>query len=526
MPEDAALRALTLNGAKMLHLEDRVGSPAKGKDADFVVLSGPPFSVYTMVLESYIDGVKVFDRSKPSDWAYQAGGFALGDPKRLPPPVDPPTPQGEAAVPAAPKDAPAFEGTPKRFAVLAGRIHTVSDRDFTNGVILVEDGKIKAVGRRNEVAVPPGIPVLTAAEVTPGLIDAHSVVGLSGAFNLTADQDQDEASDPNQADCRVLDGFNPNEPLLEFLRREGVTTIHAVPGRVNVISGQTGVFRTSGLTAEAMTLRFPAGLLVNLGEVPKQAYPNKQPTTRMGEAALVRSAFIQAQNYARKRAEAKDENKRPGDNPKLDALGLALDRKVPVFFSAHRADDLQTGLRLAKEFNLEARLDLATEAYLLADELGEARVPVVVHPTMQRAGGSMETLNSQLCNAAVLADHKVPFCIGTGFEGYVPKTRVLRHEAATAMAYGLGRERALAAVTRYPARLLGLEDSLGSIEPGKVADLVLYDGDPFEHATHVTYTIQEGRVVWDRAEYLRTPFARRALPLTTGGGVGCCLGQW
>ena len=166
-----------------------------------------------------------------------------------------------------------------------------------------------------------------------------------------------------------------------------------------------------------------------------------------------------------------------------------------MIFAAHRADDLETGLRLAKEFDLTARLDLATEGYLMADVIAEAEVPVVVHPTMQRAGSSMETFNSHLCNAAVLADHKIPLAIGTGFEGYVPKTRVLRYEAAMAMVNGLGRERALAAITLDAARILGVDDRVGSIEPGKVADLVLYDGDPFEHATHVTYTIQDGRVV-------------------------------
>ena len=176
--------------------------------------------------------------------------------------------------------------------------------------------------------------------------------------------------------------------------------------------------------------------------------------------------------------------------------------------------------------DLRSRLDLATEGYLMADAIAASKVPVVVHPTMQRAGSSMETLNSQLCNATVLADHKIPLAIGTGFEGYVPKTRVLRYEAAMALVNGLGRERALSAVTLDAARILGVDDRVGSIEPGKAADLVLYDGDPFEHTSHVLYTIQEGRVVWDRAEYLKLPFARRALPLTTGGGVGCCMGQW
>jgi imidazolonepropionase-like amidohydrolase len=526
MSEDAALRALTINPARMMHLEDRLGSLQAGKDADFVVLSGPPFSVYTHVLQTWIDGVCVFDRARQEDWAYQAGGFALGDRKRLPAApaeVRPPAVPKEA--PARPQDAATFAGSPERFAVLAGVVYTAGRGTIRDALVLVEKGKIKAVGPQDKIELPPGTPLLTAVAVTPGLIDAHSVIGLTGATNTPADQDQDEQTDPNQADLRVLDGFNPGEPLLEYLCRQGVTVVHAVPGRTNVIAGQTGIFRTHGRTAEGMALRFPAGLLVNLGEVPKQTYPNRQPTTRMGTAALVRSAFSQARDHARKRAAAKDD-KRPAPNPRLEALALALEGKVPVIFAAHRADDLATALRLAREFDLKARLDLATEGYLMADVLQAAHVPVVVHPTMQRAGASMETCHSHLCNAAVLAAGGVPLAIGTGFEGYVPKTRVLRHEAAMAMAYGLPAERALAAVTLEAARILGIDGQRGSLEPGKAADLVLYDGDPFEHATHVTHTVLDGRVVWDRAEYLKTPYARRALPLAGGGGVGCCLGQW
>jgi len=525
MSEDAALRALTLHGAQMLHLDDRLGSLEKGKDADFVVLSGSPFSVYTQVLQTYIDGKCVFDRGKQQDWSYQTGGFALSDRDRLPkcPPAVKPSPVVET--PLRRLEHKPWRVNAARFAILAGRIHTVSNGTIDNGVVLVEDGKIKAAGPAFDVKVPDGWPVLTAAVVTPGLIDAHTVVGLSGAANVGADQDQDEISDPNQADLRVLDSFNPREPLLAFLCREGVTVVHAVPGRANVIAGQTGIFRTSGRTAERMTLSFPAGLLVNLGEVPKSSYPNRQPTTRMGTAALLRKALAQAQNHARKAAAAKDADKHPPYNPKLEALGLALDGKVPIIFAAHRADDLCTALRLAKEFKLKPRLDMVTEGYLIADRLAEAKTPVVVHPTMQRPG-SMETYHSHLCNAAVLADRKIPLAIGTGFEAYVPKTRVLRHEAAMAMVNGLGYDRALRAITLDAARILGIDEQRGSIEKGKIADLALFDGDPFEHATHVTHTLIEGRVVYDRGEYLQLPFARRALPLTGGGGVGCCLGIW
>src|SRR5207247_730563 len=176
----------------------------------------------------------------------------------------------------------------------------------------------------------------TAAVVTPGLIDAHSVVGLSGALNFKkADQDQDEMSDPNQADLHVMDSFNPQEPLLQFIREHGVTVVHAMPGRANVIAGQTGIFRTYGRTADQMKIRFPAGMLVNLGEIPKSSYPGRLPNTRMGTASVVRTAFTQAQAHLKKRQAAKDEpSKLPTPNLKLDALEPVLEGKLPEILRA------------------------------------------------------------------------------------------------------------------------------------------------------------------------------------------------
>jgi imidazolonepropionase-like amidohydrolase len=513
MSEAAALKALTLTPATMLHMDKHVGSLEAGKDADFAILSGAPFSVYTQVLETFIDGTQVFERKR--DWPYQAGGFAVADKARLPKMPEPMASNVKPQFGWGPT--PAQPGIPAegKFVILAERVRTVSAGTIEGCVIVVENGKIKAVGKKADVAIPADAKQIRASDVTPGLIDAHSCVGLTGALNIPADQDQDEASDPNQADLRALDGFNPDEPLLEFLRQNGVTVIHAMPGRVNVIAGQTGVFRTAGKTAPQMALKFPAGLLVNLGETPKSTYPAKGPLTRMAVANLVRTAFMQAR-------EATDDKK--PRNAKVDALKPFVRGELPVYFSAHRADDILTGMRLADEFKLKQVLDLATEAYLIADRVAESKAPVVLHPTMQRAGSSMETLNSQVANAAALADHGIAITIGTGYEGYVPKTRVLRFEAAMAAANGLGRERALKAVTLDAAKLLGIADRFGSIEVGKAADLVLYDGDPFEHATHVTHTLIDGQIVWDRAEYLKLPYARRVLPLLGGGGGGCCLG--
>jgi len=519
MSEAAALRALTITPAKLLHLDHRVGSLEKGKDADFVILSGAPFSTYTHVLETFIEGKRVFDAADPAQTGYRDGGFALPEKERVRMPMLAERIRREQG----PEPKRAFNGSGDEgktmLAITADFVHTASDRGtIRDGVVIVKDGEILFVGSKAAVTLKD-VRTVTAKHVTPGLIDSFAMSGLSGAWNIPADQDQDELSDPNQADLRAMDGFNPHEPLLEFLRANGITIVHASPGRANAIAGQSGVFRTEGNTAEACALKSPGAILVNLGEVPKESYRGKGPLTRMGVAALVRKAFSDADAYRTKAAAPK--------NAKHDALVPALEGKVPVYFAAHRADDISTALRLAAEFKLKPVIALGAEAYRMAEELKKARVAVVVHPTMQRAASSMETLHAFTGNAAKLAEAGVPFTICTGFEGYVPKTRVLRHEAAMASANGLGPERALRAVTIDAAKLLGVDAKHGSIEKGKVADLVLYDGDPFEHATHVTRTLMKGETVFNREDYLKLPFERRILPLLGGGGgTGCCLGLW
>jgi imidazolonepropionase-like amidohydrolase len=521
LSEELALQAITSSAAKALHLDQRVGSLEPGKDADFVILSGAPFSIYTRVLETYVDGNKVFDAADERLRLYQTGGFAVAD-RALLPPIAPPLKAPPAVeAPALPAGSAKPTATSRELVVLAGRLHTVAKGTIADGAILVRDGKIVSAGPRKELEIPAGAPIVSAVAVSPGLIDAHSVVPLTGELNITADQDADETSDPNQADARVQDAFNPNEPLLRFLLERGITVVHACPGRANVLAGQTGVFRTHGRTAESMTVRFPQAVLVNLGEQPKQTYKGHKPATRMGTAALIRTAFTDAVNFARKKREAKDEASQPDRNIKHEVLALALEKKVQTMFCAQRADDVLTALRLTNEFGLDGVLALAAEGYLVADRIAAAHVPVIAHPTMQRVG-DMETYNSILGNAATLADRGIRVAIGSGFEGYVPKTRVVRYEAGIAMVYGLGFERALQAVTLDAARILNVDDRYGSVEPGKVADLVLYDGDPFEHATHVTHVFVDGRLVYDRAQRPAIPLAQRALFVSPE--IPCCLG--
>ena len=500
LSEDLALKAITLWPAEMMHLDRQLGSIDPGKDADFVVLSGRPFSVYTQVLETYIDGVKVFDRAT-RDANYAIGGFALPDAATRPKPAPPATPLGKIATPDAAEKAAAAASNTNRLAIRAGRIDTAADDAFRDGLVVIEGGRIAFVGKPDGFELPDGTPVLRAAVVTPGLIDAHTVVGVSGILNTPADQDQDEMSDPNQADARVLDSFNPEEPLLRFALEHGVTVVQACPGRANVIAGQAGIFRTHGRTVGDMTVRFPSAIVFNLGEIPKRSYPGKAPGTRMATAALIRNALTAAANYKLKQAAAKPDA--PTERQlKHEALGLLLDKKIPAIFSAHRADDIETSLRLVQEFQLTGVLDLATEGYLIADAIARAKVPVLAHPTMQRVS-SPETFHSTLTNAAALADRGILVAVTSSFEGYVPKTRAPLYEAAVAAVNGLGYDRAIRSITIDAARILGIDRDFGSLERAKFGDVVLFDGDPFEYTTHVTHVIVGGRLVYDRAAELK-----------------------
>jgi imidazolonepropionase-like amidohydrolase len=395
--------------------------------------------------------------------------------------------QGESVADASP------------IAVEAERIHTVSGDLIENGVVLIENGRITAVGPADRVRIPSDAERLSARVVTPGLIDVHSSAGLSGLYNVPADQDHDESTSPNQAALRALDGFNPAEPLLRYLLENGVTMIQTGPGVANPIAGQMGIFRTHGESADEMTIRFPSAMLFNLGEPPKSTYGSKRqfPSTRMGTAALIRKALQEASEYDRRLSAKPGNGKKPDRDLEKEALVPVIKGELPAVFTANREDDILTALRIAAEFDLTAELSGAAEGYLVAEEIRRAGVPVFVGPIMQRVR-SPETLNASYENALFLSRAEIPIAIRSGNESYVPKTRVLVFEAAIAAANGLGQESALRAVTLGAAEALGVDEEFGSIEKGKTADLVLFDGDPFEYATRVDGVVVQGTIVYRR----------------------------
>jgi imidazolonepropionase-like amidohydrolase len=421
-------------------------------------------------------------------------------------------------------------------AVRAELLHTMAGPPIQDGVVLVRGGKIVAVGPAASVRIPEGIEILTAKVATPGLVDAHSVVGLSGYMNQPHDQDQLDRGAPVQPHLRAVDGYNPDEELVGWLRSLGVTTVHTGHGPGALVSGQTMVAKTWGRTADAAAIVPRAMIAANLG--PGALSAEKGPGTRPRQMALLRAALLAArtakpdkprgrtaggegesrsgreneenaaetakpdnlpadtdrrEGEARGGTKAERENEEKAEKLEAQVWRAVLARQVPLLVTANRAQDIMSALRLKREFGIDLVIDGGAESYLLLDELREAKVTVILHPTMQRHYGDLE--NASFTTAARLRAAGIPFALQSGFEEYVPKTRVVLWEAGFAAAHGLAPEDALRAITIDAARATGVADRLGSLEPGKDGDLALFDADPLEYTSHVTAVVIGGEVV-------------------------------
>jgi imidazolonepropionase-like amidohydrolase len=382
-------------------------------------------------------------------------------------------------------------------AVRAKTVHTMAGAPIDDGTIVIQGGKITAIGRADQIAVPQGFRLLQAAVATPGLIDAHSTVGFSGILNSPHDQDQLERSTPIQPELRAIDAYNAQEDLIEWVRSFGVTTVHAGHAPGELMSGQTLIAKTAGNTANVAVFVEARAVATTIGPA-AQKLLGKSPGTRAKTIAMLRTELIKAREYQdkQKRATAAgDKGEPPPRDLRLEALGRVLSGEQPLLVTTHRAQDIASALRLAKEFNIKIWLDGAAEAYLLVDDIKAAGVPVIIHPTMQRSIGDAENLSFETASKLVAAG--VPLALQSGYEAYVPKTRVVLFEAALAAANGLSFEQALRAITIDAARILGIDKRVGSLEVGKDGDVALYDGDPFEYTSHCVGTVVEGRVVSD-----------------------------
>jgi len=373
-----------------------------------------------------------------------------------------------------------------QIAVTADTVYTMAGDPIVDGVVLMNGRTIEAVGSSAEISIPDGYRTVDATVVTPGLIDARSTVGLSGIYNVESDQMQLETSAPMQPELRAIDAYNAREELVSWVRSLGVTTVHTGHGPGAVISGQTMIVKTNGRTIDEAVVDSTAMLAMTIGPSVSQNF--ESPGTRAKAVAMLRQKLIEAQRYR----EEQSGDTSPARDLGMEVLVDVLEGNVPALVTAHRARDIMTALRLQEEFGFELVLDGAAEAYLVTEQVRAAGVPVIVHPPMIRTYGAAE--NAAFTTPGVLHAAGIPIAFQSGYEAYVPKTRVALFEAAVAVGNGLPRDAALRALTIDAAELLGLSDEIGSIEEGKHADLVLYSGDPFEYTTQVCTVIIDGRI--------------------------------
>lgn len=381
-----------------------------------------------------------------------------------------------------------------QIAVKADTIYTVTKGIIKNGIILIKNGKIEKAG--TDITIPKNYTVYQAKVVTPGLVDARSEVGLSGPLNFKADQDQVEKSAPIQPDLRAIDAYNPDDKLVEYLRNNGVTTLHTGHGEGALVSGQTMIVKTKPGLIDAVTIKPLSMLAMTIGANVEANFTS--PGTKGKQIAMLRTELLKTQQYLAKQKD-KDSSKHLATDLNMEMLGQLLKGEIKGLMSANRATDIISAIRLSKEFGFKLVLEGAAEAYRVIDEIKSSGAEVIVHPTMARYGGDMQNLTME--NAAILTKAGITVSIESGYEAYVPKTRVILFEAAAAVGRGsLPYDEALKAITINPAKLLGIADRVGSIEPGKDADLVLYTGDPFEYVTKVCQVIIDGKLVADNCK--------------------------
>lgn len=382
-------------------------------------------------------------------------------------------------------------------ALRGGRIVTVSGGIIEGGTLLIRDGLIVSVGKDAPVAA--GIKTLdvTGKTVLPGFIDGFTTLGTGEIPSFGSEED--EAVDPVAPQLRVIDGINPDSRFIPRARNEGVTAALSAPGEGNLISGRSALIRLVEGSLEQMVLRFPVGVHVTIGEAPKQRYgpKGKAPGTRMGEIALLRQTLLDAQQYSERKAAAARKPAEGGESKasvptdlRLEALLPALAGSLPLIVSADKRDDILAAIRVADEYRLKMILSHGSEAHRVADVLAARSIPVILGPASQ-GGRRMETLGARDDSAVLLHRAGVKVAFQSGAHGNAGD---LLAQARAAVALGLPAEEAAKALTLYPAQILGAADRLGSLEAGKIGDVVVFDGDPLRGLAPLSLVIIGGRI--------------------------------
>lgn len=376
------------------------------------------------------------------------------------------------------------------------KIYTMAGNVMDQGSILVENGKIKEIGQ--DIVAPFDAEVIDAEGklALPGMIDAHCHLGMWEDAIGFEGSDGNEMTDPITPHLRGIDGINPMDRTFKEAYEGGITTVATGPGSANVIGGQFACIKTYGRRIDDMILMEPAAMKVAFGENPKRVYDAKKtmPMTRMATAALLRETLMKAKEYYNKKQAGKeDPSKAPAVDMKLEALIDVLEGKIPLKAHAHRADDIFTSIRIAKEFGVKITLEHCTEGHLIADYIADEGLSAVVGPTFGDRS-KFELINKTFDTPRMLWEAGVKIAIMTDHP-VIPVQHLPLCAALSAKA-GLPEEEALKAITIHAAEILGISDRVGSLEVGKDADIVLWDGHPFDLQSTVACTMIDGKVVY------------------------------
>lgn len=380
-------------------------------------------------------------------------------------------------------------------AIVGGRVVPVTGEPIEDGTVVITDGKITAVG--SDVKVDRDLPVIDAAGqwVLPGFVEAHGHVGIHEEGNAWAGNDTNESTDPVGARFRALDAINPADEGFKDALSGGVTSVVVKPGSGNPIGGQTVAIKTWGRMVDEMLIKQPASMKSALGENPKRIYGEKKqtPATRLGVASTIRDAFRQTQDYVRRRDEAEADGKSFTRDSNFEAMADVLAGDLPWCQHTHRADDIATAIRLSDEFGYRLVINHGTEGHLLADVIADRDLPVIIGPLFTTRS-KVELNQRHLRNPGRLADAGVRIAITTDHP--VVPIDFLVYQTILAVKEGLDPEEALKSITINPATMLGLDDQVGSLEPGKDGDVVLWDGDPLDVMSRAQQVVVKGQPVY------------------------------
>jgi imidazolonepropionase-like amidohydrolase len=381
-----------------------------------------------------------------------------------------------------------------------GKIMTMAGPVIENGSVIIKDQIVESIG--STAGAPAGAQIIdtTGKYVLPGLIDAHTHVGILQEIYPEGD-DINETSDPVTPQLRAIDAIKMDDLAFADAVRGGVTTVMTGPGSANIISGTSLVMKTWGKTVDRAVLKNPAGLKVALGENPKRVYSEqkKTPLTRMANAAILREALVDARNYEAKMGRSQDSRRSlPERSLKWEAMLPVLRGELPLFVHAHQADDIMTALRIADEFGIRISIHHCTEGHKIPGELAQRGIPAIVGPIITNRA-KVELKNRTLTTAGILARSGVKVAIMTDHP--VVPIQYLSLSAALAVRGGLDETEALRAITINAAQILGVDDRVGSLAPGKDADLIVTSGNPLDWRSRVELVIINGEIVYAGGDY-------------------------